>query len=101
MLADNAFVLKYFAQMPKEIIHSLKIIQHIESDNFDAVLHHSSKTSLQQLKIQIAARKGPIIGITHLQPLQPDITLARLLIKRTVSINTAAAGGNTSLMTLT
>ena len=101
VMADNPFVLKYLAQMPKEISHSLKVIQHIEHDDFDAVLHHGSEQQLQQLQRQIAARQGAIVGITHLKPLQQDIALERLVIERAISINTAAAGGNASLMTLT
>ena len=100
-MADNPFVLKYLAQMPKEISHSLKVIQHIERDDFDAVLHHGSEQQLQLLQRQIVARQGAIVGITHLKPLQQDIALERLVIERAISINTAAAGGNASLMTLT
>lgn len=100
VLTENTFVLKYLAQMPKEITQRFAVIQNIESGDFDAVLHHGSKAQLQYLQTQIAARSGAIIGITHLKPLDHDIPLERLVIERAISINTAAAGGNASLMTL-
>ncbi|NNH39303.1 trifunctional transcriptional regulator/proline dehydrogenase/L-glutamate gamma-semialdehyde dehydrogenase [Acinetobacter terrae] len=101
VLAENTFVLKYLPKMPKEIADSFAVIQSIETDDFDAVLHHGSKAQLQKLQHQIAARSGAIIGITHLKPLDHEIPLERLVIERAISINTAAAGGNASLMTLT
>lgn len=101
VLAENTFVLKYLQKMPKEIANSFSIIQNIETDQFDAVLHHGTKVELQKLQSKIAARKGAIIGVTHLEPLSHDIPLERFVIERAISINTAAAGGNASLMTLT
>ena len=101
VLAENTFVLKYLQKMPKEIASNFSIIQNIETDQFDAVLHHGTKVELQKLQSKIAARKGAIIGVTHLEPLSHDIPLERFVIERAISINTAAAGGNASLMTLT
>ncbi len=100
VLAENTFVLKYLSKMPKEIEQRFAVIQNIESADFDAVLHHGSKAQLQYLQTQIAARSGAIIGITHLKPLDHNIPLERLVIEHAISINTAAAGGNASLMTL-
>ncbi len=48
----------------------------------------------------LAQRPGPIVGVTAMQPGAVDIPLERLLIERALSVNTAAAGGNASLMTL-
>jgi len=48
----------------------------------------------------LAARPGPIVGLTGLAPGDTRIPLERLVIERSLSINTAAAGGNASLMTL-
>jgi RHH-type proline utilization regulon transcriptional repressor/proline dehydrogenase/delta 1-pyrroline-5-carboxylate dehydrogenase len=49
---------------------------------------------------QLAAQDGPIIGLTALPPGASPVPLAPLLSERSVSTNTAAAGGNASLMTL-
>ena len=100
VLAENTFVLKYLSKMPKEIAQRFAVIRNIESGDFDAVLHHGTQAQLQHLQTQIAGRSGAIIGVTHLKPLDHDIPLERLVIERAISINTAAAGGNASLMTL-
>ena len=100
VLAENTFVLKYLSKMPKEIAQRFAVIRNIESGDFDAVLHHGTQAQLQHLQTHIAGRSGAIIGVTHLKPLDHDIPLERLVIERAISINTAAAGGNASLMTL-
>ena len=40
------------------------------------------------------------MSVTALQPSATDIPLERLLIERALSVNTAAAKGNASLMTI-
>ena len=66
----------------------------------DAVLHHGDTASLQAMCAALARRAGPIVGVTALRPGACDIPLERLLIERALSVNTAAAGGNASLMTI-
>ncbi|ART48625.1 trifunctional transcriptional regulator/proline dehydrogenase/L-glutamate gamma-semialdehyde dehydrogenase [Acidovorax carolinensis] len=66
----------------------------------DAVLHHGDAPSLQTVCTALARRAGPIVGVTALQPGDTEIPLERLLIERALSVNTAAAGGNASLMTI-
>jgi RHH-type proline utilization regulon transcriptional repressor/proline dehydrogenase/delta 1-pyrroline-5-carboxylate dehydrogenase len=44
----------------------------------------------------LAQRGGPIVPVQR----SPSITLDFLLLERVVSTNTAAAGGNASLMTI-
>ena len=51
------------------------------------------------MQTKVAARSGAIVGITQLQA-NEQIPLERLVIERAISVNTAAAGGNASLMTL-
>jgi RHH-type proline utilization regulon transcriptional repressor/proline dehydrogenase/delta 1-pyrroline-5-carboxylate dehydrogenase len=67
---------------------------------FDAVLHHGSADALREVLQSIAARPGPIVGVTALAVGDMAITLERLVVERSLSINTAAAGGNASLMTM-
>ncbi|WP_411686080.1 trifunctional transcriptional regulator/proline dehydrogenase/L-glutamate gamma-semialdehyde dehydrogenase [Acinetobacter pseudolwoffii] len=100
VLAENTFVLKYLQTMPKAVAARFKVIQDIESGEFDAVLHHGDAAKLIDLQKRIAARKGPIVGITHLNSGNHDIPVERLVLERAISINTAAAGGNASLMTM-
>ncbi|GMG91727.1 trifunctional transcriptional regulator/proline dehydrogenase/L-glutamate gamma-semialdehyde dehydrogenase [Cupriavidus metallidurans] len=67
---------------------------------FDAVLHHGDSDQLRTVCEQVATRTGPIVGVQGLAHGEPNIALERLLIERSLSVNTAAAGGNASLMTI-
>jgi RHH-type proline utilization regulon transcriptional repressor/proline dehydrogenase/delta 1-pyrroline-5-carboxylate dehydrogenase len=67
---------------------------------FDAVLHHGDSDHLRKVCQQIATRTGPLIGVVGLHPGETEVPLERLLIERSLSVNTAAAGGNASLMTI-
>jgi RHH-type proline utilization regulon transcriptional repressor/proline dehydrogenase/delta 1-pyrroline-5-carboxylate dehydrogenase len=51
------------------------------------------------LQVALAARKGAIVGIVDTQQNEP-VALWRLVAERAVCVNTTAAGGNASLMTL-
>ena len=64
------------------------------------MLHHGDAPAPQAVCSALARRAGPIVGVTALQPGAVDIPLERLLIERALSVNTAAAGGNASLMTI-
>jgi RHH-type proline utilization regulon transcriptional repressor/proline dehydrogenase/delta 1-pyrroline-5-carboxylate dehydrogenase len=48
----------------------------------------------------MARRPGPIVGVTGLAAGAAAVPLERLVIERALSVNTAAAGGNASLMTM-
>jgi RHH-type proline utilization regulon transcriptional repressor/proline dehydrogenase/delta 1-pyrroline-5-carboxylate dehydrogenase len=68
--------------------------------HFDAVLQHAPAEQRLELLRTLARRAGPIVCVTALAPGDTDVPLERLLIERSLSINTAAAGGNASLMTI-
>ena len=67
---------------------------------FDAVLHHGAAASWLATAAAVAERPGPIVGVTGLAPGEARVPVERLVVERSLSINTAAAGGNASLMTL-
>ncbi|MFD1711270.1 trifunctional transcriptional regulator/proline dehydrogenase/L-glutamate gamma-semialdehyde dehydrogenase [Ottowia flava] len=67
---------------------------------FDAVLLHGDAHDALAVQRTLAQRPGPLVGLTMLPPGSIDVPLERLLIEHSVSVNTAAAGGNASLMTL-
>jgi len=67
---------------------------------FDAVLHHGSADELLRITAALAARAGPIVGVEGLRPGETALSLERLVVERALSVNTAAAGGNATLMTL-
>ena len=68
--------------------------------DFDAVLWHGDAATALALGHALAERPGPLVGLTALPPGSTELPLERLVIERAVSINTAAAGGNASLMTM-
>lgn len=47
-----------------------------------------------------ARHEGPVVSVERLAPGDPAVPLERLVVERSVSINTAAAGGNASLMAM-
>jgi len=64
------------------------------------VLHHGSPDQAKDVLRGVAERDGPIAGVHAFRPGDDAIPLVRLATERVVSINTAAAGGNASLMTV-
>jgi len=67
---------------------------------FDALLHTGDSADLMRVNRQVAERPGPIVGVTSVGTVGADWPLERLLVERALSVNTAAAGGNASLMTI-
>ena len=69
--------------------------------HFDAVLHHGdAATRLRGGCARWPQRPGPIVGVTRSTPGDMRVPLERLVVERALSVNTAAAGGNASLMTI-
>ena len=67
---------------------------------YEVALLHGTPVELAEVQQHLAARPGPVIAVERLQPGSAAIALERLLLERSVSINTAAAGGNASLMAI-
>jgi RHH-type proline utilization regulon transcriptional repressor/proline dehydrogenase/delta 1-pyrroline-5-carboxylate dehydrogenase len=73
---------------------------------FDAVLFEGDSDELQTLVKEVAQRPGPIVSVQGVSAGAfengdaEDYALERLLTERSVSVNTAAAGGNANLMTI-
>ena len=90
------------ASLPAEVQQCVAIANDWASDTvmFDAALHHGSMQSLSGVMQRIAARPGPTVGVRGFAPGDADIPLESLVVERALSINTAAAGGNASLMTI-
>lgn len=65
----------------------------------DAALHAGPGASLRAAARALAARPGPMVGLTQAAP-DGSVPLERLVVERSLSVNTAAAGGNASLMTI-
>ena len=90
------------AELPKVVQQRITLLaQWVDSEvAFDAILHHGDSDELRAVCEQAATRSGAIISVHGLHKGETDIPLERLLIEHALSINTAAAGGNASLMTI-
>lgn len=86
--------------LPAALTPYIHVIQDIHNADFDLVIQHGDAQALLRLQQHLAERPGAIINIVHLNAPDQIIPIQRLLLERVISINTAAAGGNTSLMTL-
>ncbi|MCB1995896.1 MAG: delta-1-pyrroline-5-carboxylate dehydrogenase, partial [Rhodoferax sp.] len=89
------------ARLPEAVRERIVIAQDPWSPSvpLDAVLHAGPATELPALQKRLAQRPGAIVGLTHV-PHGAAVPLERLVHERALSINTAAAGGNASLMTI-
>ncbi|CFN10367.1 bifunctional proline oxidoreductase/transcriptional repressor [Bordetella pertussis] len=72
--------------------------------DFQAVLFEGDGDALRALNMRIVQRPGPLVSVHGLSAdaLAAGASYApdRLLAERSISVNTAAAGGNASLMTI-
>ncbi|PYC27328.1 trifunctional transcriptional regulator/proline dehydrogenase/L-glutamate gamma-semialdehyde dehydrogenase [Aquipseudomonas alcaligenes] len=91
-----------FAELPKEVQKRIALVADWTGGDaeFDAILHHGDSDQLREVSRQAAQRKGAIVSVHGLNKGETDIPLERLLIEHALSVNTAAAGGNASLMTI-
>ena len=91
-----------WARLPVELLAHIAITPdwRAPSADFDAVLLHGDAVDALAVQRALAERPGPIVGLTVRPPGATDLPLAPLLTERSTSVNTAAAGGNASLMTL-
>ncbi|MGB7800183.1 trifunctional transcriptional regulator/proline dehydrogenase/L-glutamate gamma-semialdehyde dehydrogenase [Buttiauxella sp.] len=67
---------------------------------FDAVIYHGDSDQLRALCEKVAARDGAIVSVQGFARGETNLLLERLYVERSLSVNTAAAGGNASLMTI-
>ena len=90
------------AELPKEVQKHIQLVADWNSVDvaLDAILHHGDSDQLRAVSEQAAQRKGAIVGVHGLNKGETDIALERLLVEHALSVNTAAAGGNASLMTI-
>jgi RHH-type proline utilization regulon transcriptional repressor/proline dehydrogenase/delta 1-pyrroline-5-carboxylate dehydrogenase len=68
--------------------------------SFDAVLCHGSQGFIARVLAKLAAKPGPVVPLDAYPRGEREIRPERLFFERVVSVNTAAAGGNASLMTI-
>jgi RHH-type proline utilization regulon transcriptional repressor/proline dehydrogenase/delta 1-pyrroline-5-carboxylate dehydrogenase len=91
-----------FHRLPAEVQARIALASDWSAPNvaFDAVLLHGGVEQLARRAAAAGAAAGPIVGVERLAPGETAIPLERLVVERSLSVNTAAAGGNASLMTI-
>ncbi|WP_310625877.1 hypothetical protein, partial [Limnohabitans sp.] len=66
----------------------------------DVALLHGDADMCLATQAQLARQQGPLVKLISMTAGDTPIALASLLSEQSLSINTAAAGGNASLMTI-
>ncbi|QNT25178.1 trifunctional transcriptional regulator/proline dehydrogenase/L-glutamate gamma-semialdehyde dehydrogenase [Ralstonia solanacearum] len=100
VVQENPAIAEVLRALPSAVQSRVRVVASQEDAAFDAVLHHGDSDHLRALCEGLARRAGPIVGVQGLPHGGQGLALERLLIERSLSVNTAAAGGNASLMTI-
>ncbi|PUE38781.1 bifunctional proline dehydrogenase/L-glutamate gamma-semialdehyde dehydrogenase PutA [Limnohabitans sp. Hippo3] len=88
------------AQLPAGVQSQVTLQDLAQGEAVDAALLHADEATALHWQKQLAQRPGAIVTLTAMRPGDTAVPLARLVSERSISTNTAAAGGNASLMTL-
>jgi len=97
VLADSRD--QVLGSLPAEVKEHVRFIGEAELDSLEIHMAMVERGVKGNLQAKLAARTGAIVGIVDTQPDEP-VALWRLVAERAVCVNTTAAGGNASLMTL-
>src|SRR5690606_38420352 len=97
MLSKHADML---AGLPQAVVDRVQVIEDWPGQRYDAVLFHGSVQAATELAGALARQDGPIVSLIALKAGGAEVPLERLVLERSISINTAAAGGNAALMTM-
>ncbi len=89
------------ARLPAAVQSQVMLEELTPTQDIDAALLHADEASTLDWQTLLARRPGPIVTLTAVRPGDTALPLQRLVSERSISTNTAAAGGNASLMTLT
>jgi RHH-type proline utilization regulon transcriptional repressor/proline dehydrogenase/delta 1-pyrroline-5-carboxylate dehydrogenase len=97
VLADSRD--QVLGSLPAEVKERVRFIGEAELDGVEIHMALVERGMKGNLQAKLAARTGAIVGIVDTRPGEP-VALWRLVAERAVCVNTTAAGGNASLMTL-
>jgi RHH-type proline utilization regulon transcriptional repressor/proline dehydrogenase/delta 1-pyrroline-5-carboxylate dehydrogenase len=100
VVQENPAIEAVLRGLPAAVQSRVRVVAGLDGAAFDAVLHHGDSDHLRSICEGLARRAGPIVGVQGLPRGGEGLALERLLIERSLSVNTAAAGGNASLMTI-
>ena len=89
------------SEMPAAVRDAIDMVEWWSGNaEFEMLLHHGPREERPAVLARVAARDGPIVGVQMFDPGEEVDSVERLLLERVVSVNTAAAGGNATLMTV-
>ena len=91
------------ARLPDDLRRRIAFAADLRSAQCSAVIVHADPERVAACSRLLAERDGPIVGMLACaagQRIAEGLALERLYVERTLSVNTAAAGGNASLMTI-
>ena len=94
---DSPLMRSLQSMLPEPVRQQVALDARWLEGDFGALLVDASDDDVAAWRVRLAARPGPILPL--LRPM-PEYDPCRLVHERTVSINTAAAGGNASLMAM-
>lgn len=86
------------SSLPQAVKASVRLVT--DDAAVQCVLMHAPFDEVQAMVQRLAAQHGAIATLTALPPGDAQVPLQRLINERSISTNTAAAGGNASLMML-
>ncbi len=102
LLPDTPVHQQLVKQLPPEVSQRITFSpeETLMERPFDAVIYHGDSDRLRTVCQQVAARDGAIVSVQGFARGETHLQLERLYVERSLSVNTAAAGGNASLMTI-
>ncbi|MGI8466377.1 trifunctional transcriptional regulator/proline dehydrogenase/L-glutamate gamma-semialdehyde dehydrogenase [Pectobacterium punjabense] len=92
-----------YERLPQKVQSCIQLVhdwQRHDEVSFHGVIYHGDADRLRQISEALAERDGPIVLLLGYTQGDTHVQLERLLAERSLSINTAAAGGNASLMAI-
>ncbi|MBC5789951.1 trifunctional transcriptional regulator/proline dehydrogenase/L-glutamate gamma-semialdehyde dehydrogenase [Providencia sp. JUb39] len=93
---------KLFKSLPEKVCKTISFTKDWQNtvEPIEGVIYHGDCDQLKHVCEAIAKRKGPIISVQGFERGETNLLIERLVHERSLSVNTAAAGGNASLMTI-
>ena len=86
--------------LPERVLARIRVVPawHAPGVDFDAVLHHGGGPNLLDVMAAVARRPGPIVLVHAYAAGERHLDAEHLLVEKSIALNTAAAGGNATLM---
>jgi RHH-type proline utilization regulon transcriptional repressor/proline dehydrogenase/delta 1-pyrroline-5-carboxylate dehydrogenase len=88
------------ADLPPELSSRIRHVDDWENEELDGILFEGDADGVIALQRRLAERDGPILLLQAVRPGAAEYDPIRLLEECSISTNTAAAGGNASLMSI-